>query len=114
MLTFIMPEPDITLGGYLRVHGRPPSFEGSDGYPYTVSIETERAEGAESAHTAYLVFPRWAGNGAGIIGHVETGTLAEKSTSPDASATLEALTIHEIRDLLEDAILRANTLGTND
>ncbi len=113
MLTFVMPDTDTTLDGYFRLHDRPPGFEGSDGYPYTVSIEIEQVGDAATAYAGYLVFPRWANNGAGIIGHVETKTLTEESTSPDASAKLGALTIREVRDLLEEAILRAASLGAD-
>ena len=33
---------DTTLGGYFHVHNRPPAYEGSDGHPYTVSLEVEK------------------------------------------------------------------------
>ena len=37
------PDPaDLTLGGYLVEHSRPPAFEGVDGEPYTVSAEAEQ------------------------------------------------------------------------
>ena len=36
-----MSQNDTTLGGYFSVHDRPPAWEGSDGHPYTVSLETE-------------------------------------------------------------------------
>ena len=33
---------DHSLGGYLAVHNRPPAYEGTDGHPYTVSIEIQQ------------------------------------------------------------------------
>lgn len=73
--TDIHGSPDATLGGYFRVHDRPPGFEGSDGLPYTVSIEVERTADLRAPWEGFLVFPRWAATGLGILGHVETPTL---------------------------------------
>ena len=60
--------PDAALGGYLETHDRPPAFEGWDGQPYTVSIEVERSPNLRAPWIAYLVFPRWAETGLGIVG----------------------------------------------
>lgn len=73
--TDIHGSPDATLGGYFRVHDRPPGFEGADGQPYTVSIEVERTSDLRAPWEGFLVFPRWAETGLGIVGHVETPTL---------------------------------------
>ena len=101
-----MTEDDTTLGGYLRVHDRPPAYEGSDGHPYTVSLETEKTSNLAAPFAGYLVFPRWAQNGVGIIGHVETPTLVEGASTDAAEEALGALTLHEVQALLEDAIER--------
>ena len=69
-----MADDDVTLGGYMRVHNRPPAFDGPDGHPYTVSLETEKTGDLRAPVAGFLVFPRWAENGVGIIGHVETPT----------------------------------------
>lgn len=69
------PVDDSTLGGYFRVHDRPPAFDGPDGHPYTVSLELEKVPDLRHPWEGYLVFPRWALNGLGIVGHVETPTL---------------------------------------
>lgn len=66
---------DATLGGYFRTHDRPPGFEGADGQPYTVSIEADRTPDLRAPWEGYLVFPRWAATGLGIVGHVETPVL---------------------------------------
>jgi hypothetical protein len=93
---------DTTLGGYFRVHDRPPAFEGPDGHPYTVSIEVEKVPDLRNPYEGYLVFPRWAQNGLGIVGHVETPTLwrgrsreevhwaAGESSLPDVQSHLNA------------------------
>jgi hypothetical protein len=100
------PPQDGTLGGYLEVHDRPPAFEGSDGHPYTVSMEVERTADLRAPYQGYLVFPRWAQTGVGIIGHVESATLAECRSERDARARLGALTLLEVQHILEDALAK--------
>ena len=97
---------DATLGGYFRVHDRPPAYEGPDGHPYSVSVEIERTPNLRAPFAGYLVFPRWAQNGVGIVGHVETGTLAEGSSSEDVTEELGRLTLMDVQRLLEEAITR--------
>ena len=95
---------DETLGGYVSHHNRPPGFEGSDGHPYTVSLEVEKTPNLAAPFSAYLVFPRWAETGVGIVGHLETPILLEKSGRDSAEKALGALTLLEVQELLEDAI----------
>ena len=97
-------DEDATLGGYFRRHDRPPAFEGPDGHPYTVSLETEKTGNLRAPYQGYLVFPRWAETGVGIVGHVETPTLvlrAARSEFPRAvheafTARLRAGTLLEL------------------
>ncbi len=96
---------DGTLGGYLGHHNRPPAFEGTDGYPYTVSLEVEKTPNLQAPFSGYLVFPRWAETGAGIVGHLETPILLHGRTREDVVAGLGALTLLEVNDLLREAIL---------
>jgi hypothetical protein len=100
---------DSTLGGYFGVHDRPPAFEGSDAFPYTVSIEVERTGDLRRPYCGYLVFPRWAETGVGIIGHVETATLVEGGTEAEVREGLEALTLLEVQQHLERGIAAAGT-----
>ena len=100
-----VPE-DGTLGGYLRVHERPPSFEGSDGHPYTVSIEVEKVGDLRAPFGAYLVFPRWAHGGIGILGHVETPLLSRGRSRSEAEHGAAELSLVEVKELLERAIER--------
>ena len=105
------PEPpedadESTLGGYTAVHGRAAAFEGSDGEPYTAGVETD-ASGDEALPVAgYLVFIRWAQTGSAIMGHLETGDLVLARTDDEARAALQAMTLHEVRALLDEAIAR--------
>ena len=95
---------DATLGGYLSLHDRPPAYEGSDGHPYTVSLEIERTGDLRLPFAGYLVFPRWAQTGVGIVGHVETPTLVTARTEEDAWNRLAALTLLDVQDKLEAAL----------
>jgi hypothetical protein len=104
----ITPEgvDDTTLGGYPLVHGRAPSFEGADGQPYTVGIDTDRAAGRENRWVAYLVFVRWAQTGSAIMDHMETPDLAEAASEAEARAVLEELPLHTVREILDQEIAR--------
>ena len=97
---------DGTLAGYLRSHDRPPAFEARDGHPYTVSMETEKTGNLRAQYQGYLVFPRWAQTGVGIIGHVETPTLVEGETPGDVEEKLGELTLPEVKRLLDEAVER--------
>ena len=98
------PPDDSTLAGYLDVHDRPPAYDGPDGHPYTVSLETEKTSNLRAPYAGYLVFPRWAETGVGIVGHVETPTLVECSSSQEALDRLGILTLLEVQQLLSEAV----------
>ena len=96
---------DRTLGGYLTYHQRPPAFQGPDGFPYTVSLEVEKTPDLTAPFSGYLVFPRWARNGTGIVGHVETSVLLSGTREEEVVRNLGDLTLLEVQHLLRDAIL---------
>ena len=100
------PGPDRTLGGYFETHDRPPAFEGIDGHPYTVSVEVEQTGDLRTPFVGYLVFPKWAETGLGIVGHVETPLLWEGRGSDEIKATANTLDLSEVKSLLDDAIRR--------
>ena len=97
---------DSTLAGYFEVHDRPPAYDAPDGHPYTVSLEVERTSNLRASYAGYLVFPRWAETGVGIVGHVETPTRVEGTSSQEAMERLGALTLIEVQGLLVEAIER--------
>jgi hypothetical protein len=97
---------DATLGGYLEKHNRPPGFEGADGQPYTVSIEAERTSNLRAPWEAYLVFPRWAETGLGIVGHVETSAIAEGRTREEVTGRVAGTPLLRVKELLDEAIAR--------
>jgi hypothetical protein len=96
--------PDVTLGGYIDVHNRPPAFEGLDGCPYTVSVEVENAPSLDAPFSGYLVFPRWAETGLGVVDHVESRTVLEGRNPVEVEAGLRSLTLSEVKALLDEAI----------
>ena len=109
------PEDDRTLGGYFSVHSRPPAFEGCDGQPYTVSIETERLPDLKAPVGGYLVFPRWAETGLGIVGHVETPVLRRGPSREAVAEGLGTFSLGEVQRLLNEAILRrAGVVGDGE
>ena len=96
--------PDATLGGYQEVHERPPAFSGSDGQPYTVSVEIESVENLAAPYVVYLVFPRWAETGLGIVGHLETPVLCEGRSRDEVEDRVHELPLTEVKRLLDEAI----------
>jgi len=98
-----IPE-DGTLAGYFRAHQRPPSFQGSDGHPYTVSVEVEQVGDLRAPFGAYLVFPRWAIGGREVVGHVQSPILRTGSTREEVEARVGALALVEVKQILEEAI----------
>ena len=106
-------EDDCTLGGYFSVHDRPPAFEACDGCPYTVSIETERSGDLRAPVAGYLVFPRWAETGLGIVGHVETPLLWKGPTREQVVEQAGAMDLLEVQRLLNEAVVRKAASGGN-
>ena len=104
-------ERDHTLGGYLAVHSRPPAFEAVDGRPYTVSIETERTADLRAPVAGYLLFPRWAATGLGIVGHVTTPLLWRGPTRREVTEEAGALPLHEVQSLLNEAVATTAEAG---
>ena len=96
--------PDKTLGGYQEVHTRSPAFEGCDGQPYTVSIEVESVGDPLNPFVGYLVFPRWAESGLGIVGHVQTPVLSKEKGQAEARRAIDDLPLIEVKRLLDEAI----------
>lgn len=105
------PPDDSTLAGYFGVHDRPPAYDGPDGHPYTVSVEVEKTSNLRAPYLGYLVFPRWAETGVGIVGHVETPTLVQAASSEEAQERLGALTLLEVQHLLHEAVDRRGSDG---
>ncbi len=94
-----------TIGGYALVHGRPAAFDGSDGFAYSVELCLDQVNDAGTLWGAYLLFLRWRRIGAaGVEGHLETDYLARATTQATARETLGALSLQQVRELLEQRI----------
>jgi hypothetical protein len=94
-----------TIGGYAAVHARPAAFEGSDGMSYSVEIAVDETDIAGRAFGAYFLFLRWRRIGEqGIEGHLETDYLAYGATAEAARTTIGAMTLNEVKALLEGLI----------
>jgi len=100
------PIPDGTLGGYLEEHDRPPAFTGPDGQPYTVAVDSETTGKADPPFAAYLIFLRWAPDGAAVVGHLTSPDLAHGATAEQACARVLRLSLHEVKAALDQAVER--------
>lgn len=105
------PPPDATLGGYQRVHGRPPAFGGSDGRAYSVSPLADDDPDARGRYGAALLFVRWAPEGGRPDGHLETGYLAYGATPEAALAPLLEMSLSQVKAELDRCIAAAGLLS---
>ena len=106
-LPVLPPEAkDLTLGGYIAMHNRPPAFGGSDDQPYTVDLDTEETGDPSRPHAAFFVFLRWAETGAGIMQHVESDDVASGDSPEAARAAALQLTLYQVKAALDAAIAR--------
>lgn len=100
---------DSTLGGYVAVHGRPPSFGGVDGAPYSVDVVVDETGDAAAPIGAYLLFIQWApggdAGGATIHGHRESDFLARGASEDDVRAALARMPLLTVKATL-DAVIR--------
>ena len=94
-----------TIGGYAAVHGRPAAFEGSNGLSYSVEIVTAATGNAEHRWGAYLLFVQWSRMGSmSPEGHLESDFLAESDEESDARGIVAAMSLSEVRAVLESSI----------
>ncbi len=100
------PARDLTLGGYIDMHDRVPAFEGVDGQPYTVDIDTEATGDEARPWAAFLVFIRWAATGAGIMDHAESGNVAFGASAEEARRNALEMSLYEVKAELDAAIER--------
>jgi hypothetical protein len=94
-----------TIGGYMAVHDRPAAFEGSDGFSYSVDLAVDRTGEPERPFGAYFLFLRWRRIGAqGVESHLESDMLAYGRTEAEARQSLGAISLGEVRALLESLL----------
>jgi hypothetical protein len=103
---------EFTLGGYAAVHGRPAAFEGPDGLPYSVEIETDTTGDPAQPFGAFLLFLRWRRMGPpGIDAHIETGFLAFADSADAARRQLGAMSLHDAKEHLDRLVRLAGDAG---
>jgi hypothetical protein len=95
---------DATLGGYERIHQRPPAFSGSDGEAYTVATLVDDDPDPQGRFGAALLFVRWSTSGERAVGHLETEYLAFGSNPEEAVAPLLALALGAVKSHLDRCI----------
>ncbi len=110
----VRAQADLTLGGYLKEHNRPPAFEGVNGEPYTVSAEVEQTPNLLAPYEGYLVFPRWAATGLGVVGHLETATLERGISREAVLGELAKTPLWRVKELLDQMIREAHTRSHED
>jgi hypothetical protein len=98
---------EFTLGGYMQKHDRAAAFGGSDGQAYSVAIYVDDEPDLRGMYGAALLFVRWAPAGDRPLGHLETETLVWAKTPAEAQGRLEALSLYDVKDALEEAIAHA-------
>ena len=99
---------DATLGGYERVHQRPPAFGGSDGEAYTVATLVDDDPDHAGRFGAALLFVRWSASGERAVGHLETEYLAFGGNQEEALAPVLGLALADVKSHLDRCIARAN------
>ena len=95
---------DATLGGYLDIHSRPPTFEGSDGRPYSVDVWVDDDSGEDGVYGASLLFVRWTQDGTKPDGHLETECLARAGSADEAKAAVRAMSLLQLKHHLDRLI----------
>lgn len=98
---------DLTLGGYMEVHGRAAAFTGSDGQAYSVGLFVDEVADAGGRFGAALLFVRWSPSGDAPVGHVETEYLAWGGSPEQAEERLRALSLYDVKAALDGAIRAA-------
>jgi hypothetical protein len=113
---YLPPDPhagdESTLGGYMAVHARPAAFDGPDGLPYSVAIMVDDTGDPAKGFGAYLLFLQWRRIGeAGVDAHIETDYLAFGDTPEAARQQVGALSLHAVKDRLDDLVNARRTSG---
>ncbi|HEY3935543.1 MAG TPA: hypothetical protein VGL65_13110 [Gemmatimonadales bacterium] len=95
---------EFTLGGYMATHDRAAAFTGSDQLPYSVALWIDDEPDDRGRYGAALLFVRWTAAGDTPDGHLESGYLAWGSTVEDARERLGALSLYDVKAILDELI----------
>lgn len=105
---------ETTVGGYEAVHGRPASFDGPDGFAYSVAVVADAlGHDARGAWGAYFLFLRWRRVGEeGVEGHVETDFLAFGASREAAVAALGGWRVAAAQEQLANLLAGSDEMST--
>jgi hypothetical protein len=95
---------EFTLGGYMATHERAAAFTGSDGLPYSVALWIDDTPDARSRYGGALLFVRWAPGGDAPDGHLESEYLVWGTTPDEATTRLGAMSLYDVKALLDELI----------
>ena len=95
---------DLTFGGYLAQHDRPPAFAGSDAKPYSVDVLVDDEPDANGEVGGRVLFVRWSDDGARPVGHVESPDVARASAPAEVRDAVLSLSLYRLKELLDAAI----------
>ena len=95
---------ELTLGGYMALHGRAAAFGGSDGHAYSVGIVPDEEPDERGLYGASLLFVRWSPAGTEPVGHVEASGLARGRTPEEAVERLKLLSLFDVKAALDQAV----------
>lgn len=97
---------EFTLGGYMAAHERAAAFAGSDGQPYSVALFVDDDPDERGRFGGALLFVRWNPGGDAPAGHHESEYLVWGATPDDATVRLGALSLYDVKAILDDLIAR--------
>ena len=95
---------EFTLGGYMAAHERAAAFSGSDGQAYSVALYIDDEPDARGRFGGALLFVRWTAAGDAPDGHHESDYLVWGETPDDATARLGALSLYDVKAILDELI----------
>ena len=93
-----------TLGGYGKLHERPPAFEGADGRPYSADVWVDEEANADGSFSASLIFVRWAVDGSGADGHLESDRVARAGSRKQARRAVLDMPLVQVKQHLDRLI----------
>lgn len=102
---------EFTLGGYMAKHDRAAAFTGSDGEAYSVALWVEEDPDPRGRYGGALLFIRWNRGGDAPAGHLESGYLLYGTTPDEARDRLGALSLYDVKALLDDLIAQGRPEG---
>jgi hypothetical protein len=98
---------EVTLAGYVAKHDRAPAFGGSDGRSYSVAIWVDEEADGDGRVPGALLFVRWSQDQSEPDGHHETDWLVRGCSEADVRERLGALSLFDVKELLEERITAA-------